>query len=218
MKVKVNESTGIVSYTDLSRHGTRGGIQQVHQGRTVQGTSTLQDYDRVHLNLGRGPLWSRAAAEQQRLTARTRPYTCPTQTGISTFRCWFPTRGMGSSGITPLPETSLAPGTVDQYTSAAGEMVDYYFFYGPTIDQVIAGYRTTTGPRRCSPSGPMVFSSPKTTTPQPNRSLGRQGRLSQRQDPRRRASFRTGTIGRPYSWGSHIMDPSKIRGSKTMMS
>jgi alpha-D-xyloside xylohydrolase len=36
--------------------------------------------------------------------------------------------------------------TATSYSSECGEMVDYYFFYGPTIDQVIAGYRTTTGP------------------------------------------------------------------------
>ena len=31
------------------------------------------------------------------------------------------------------------------YTSNCGQIVDYYFFYGPTIDTVIAKYRTTTG-------------------------------------------------------------------------
>jgi len=30
-------------------------------------------------------------------------------------------------------------------TSRAGDVLDYYFFYGPEIDQVIAGYRTATG-------------------------------------------------------------------------
>ena len=31
------------------------------------------------------------------------------------------------------------------FSSEAGDLVDYYFFYGPTIDQVVARYRTTTG-------------------------------------------------------------------------
>jgi alpha-D-xyloside xylohydrolase len=31
------------------------------------------------------------------------------------------------------------------YMSQCGQMVDYYFFYGPVIDSVIAKYRTTTG-------------------------------------------------------------------------
>ncbi len=30
-------------------------------------------------------------------------------------------------------------------SSRAGDVLDYYFFYGPEIDQVIAGYRTATG-------------------------------------------------------------------------
>lgn len=31
------------------------------------------------------------------------------------------------------------------FTSESGEMVDYYFIYGPTIDETISGYRTATG-------------------------------------------------------------------------
>ena len=31
------------------------------------------------------------------------------------------------------------------FSSETGDLVDYYFFYGPTIDQVIARYRITTG-------------------------------------------------------------------------
>ena len=32
-----------------------------------------------------------------------------------------------------------------KFTSRAGQTVDYYFFYGPTPDEVIAGYRLATG-------------------------------------------------------------------------
>jgi len=32
-----------------------------------------------------------------------------------------------------------------KFTSRAGQTVDYYFFFGPTPDEVIAGYRTATG-------------------------------------------------------------------------
>src|SRR6185436_4817715 len=32
-----------------------------------------------------------------------------------------------------------------RYVSEGGEMVDYYFFYGPSVDQVVALYRTATG-------------------------------------------------------------------------
>jgi len=35
--------------------------------------------------------------------------------------------------------------TTTTYESKAGEGVDYYFFYGPTFDQVIAAYRIATG-------------------------------------------------------------------------
>jgi len=38
-----------------------------------------------------------------------------------------------------------AGNTQYSFSSEAGELVDYYYFYGPTIDRVIAGYRTATG-------------------------------------------------------------------------
>lgn len=40
---------------------------------------------------------------------------------------------------------NLSSKTKYKFESEAGEMVDYYFFYGPEIDQVIANYRITTG-------------------------------------------------------------------------
>jgi alpha-D-xyloside xylohydrolase len=38
-----------------------------------------------------------------------------------------------------------AGNTQYSFSSEAGDLVDYYYFYGPTIDHVIAGYRTATG-------------------------------------------------------------------------
>jgi alpha-D-xyloside xylohydrolase len=55
-------------------------------------------------------------------------------------------------------------GTAYHFSSNAGDMVDYYFMYGPTIDQVIARTEPLPEPPRCSPSGRMGFSSRKTPT------------------------------------------------------
>ena len=39
-----------------------------------------------------------------------------------------------------------APGNSVNLECAMGDAVDYYFFYGPSLDRVIAGYRRLTGP------------------------------------------------------------------------
>jgi len=48
--------------------------------------------------------------------------------------------------------------------SLAGHSVDYYFIYGPEMDQMIHEYRNLTGPPPCFPSGPTAFSSRRTAT------------------------------------------------------
>ena len=40
---------------------------------------------------------------------------------------------------------NVSSNTRYSFSSEAGDLVDYYFFYGPTIDQVIANYRTHDG-------------------------------------------------------------------------
>ncbi|MGC9150923.1 MAG: TIM-barrel domain-containing protein [Microbacter sp.] len=40
---------------------------------------------------------------------------------------------------------ALDNNTKYQYVSESGKMVDYYFIYGPSFDQIIASYRETTG-------------------------------------------------------------------------
>ena len=94
------------------------------------------------------------------------------------------------------------------FSSEAGDLVDYYFFYGPTIDQVIAGYRTATG------AAPLF----------PKWAYG----LFQSKDHYQSASelisveqgYRNNNIPldvivqdwqywSPYVWGSQLMDPSR---------
>ena len=41
---------------------------------------------------------------------------------------------------------NISGNTRYSFTAECGDVLDYYFFYGPEIDQVIAGYRTATGP------------------------------------------------------------------------
>jgi alpha-D-xyloside xylohydrolase len=44
-----------------------------------------------------------------------------------------------------------------KFTSRSGQTIDYYFFYGPTPDEVIAGYRLATGAASLLPRGTYGF-------------------------------------------------------------
>ena len=71
------------------------------------------------------------------------------------------------------------------FSAEAGDLVDYYFFYGPTIDQVIANYRTATGPAPLFPKWAYGLFQSKDHY-ELGRADRRSERLSQQQHPRRR--------------------------------
>jgi alpha-D-xyloside xylohydrolase len=103
------------------------------------------------------------------------------------------------------------------YTSEAGEMLDYYFFYGPSIDRVVALYRTATGAAPLFPKWAYgLFQS-------------KDHYASQSEVLNVANGYRTNNIPvdvivqdwdywDPYSWGSHIMDPSRYQNPATLMS
>jgi alpha-D-xyloside xylohydrolase len=145
MKVKVNESTGIVSYTDLSDTALVAESSKSTTATTVQGTSTFKivtaftsTSDEALFGLGQQP------------SSTSNRKGSSVHLANSNGNIFIPVvvsnKGYGLFWDNPSAGDFSSTGTTTTYTSAAGEMVDYYFFYGPTIDQVIAGYRTTTGP------------------------------------------------------------------------
>ena len=95
-----------------------------------------------------------------------------------------------------------------RYVSEAGDLVDYYFFYGPTIDQVIAGYRTATGAAPLFPKWAYgLFQSKDHYTSTAD--------LLAVKDGYRNNNIPLDTVVQdwqywaPYVWGSHFMDPSR---------
>ena len=95
-----------------------------------------------------------------------------------------------------------------QYTSEAGDLVDYYFFYGPSIDQVIANYRITTG------AAPM-FGKWAYGLFQSKDHYASTSELLGVKDGYRNANIPVDVIVQdwqywsPYVWGSHFMDESR---------
>ena len=95
-----------------------------------------------------------------------------------------------------------------RFSSNAGDMVDYYFMYGPTIDQVIAGYRTVTGAAPLFPKWAYGLFQSKDA-------YGSQSEILGVKDGYRDNNIPVDCIVQdwnywtPYAQGSHIMDPDR---------
>jgi alpha-D-xyloside xylohydrolase len=107
-------------------------------------------------------------------------------------------------------------GTATSFTSEAGEGVDYYFFYGPTLDQVIAGYRTATGGAPMFPKWAYGLFHSKDK-------YARQSELLAVKDGYRNNKIPIDCIVQdwdywsPAGWGSHVMDPGRYPDPKAML-
>jgi alpha-D-xyloside xylohydrolase len=95
-----------------------------------------------------------------------------------------------------------------RYVSEAGDRVDYYFFYGPSIDQVIAGYRKATGAAPLFPKWAYGLFQSKDK-------YGSQAELLGVRDGYRNNDIPLDAIVQdwdywtPYAWGSHLMDETR---------
>ncbi|WP_437743598.1 TIM-barrel domain-containing protein [Sorangium sp. So ce1504] len=103
------------------------------------------------------------------------------------------------------------------YSSEAGEMVDYYFFYGPSIDQVVAQYRTATGAAPLFPKWAYGLFQSKDK-------YGSQAELLRIKDGYRNNNIPVDCIVQdwdywnPYAWGSHFMDQNRYPDPAALVS
>jgi len=123
-EVKVDTKTGYAEFTS----GEAGVYGFLAAGGTGRDDIALKVNDETiaHLN---GYLVPYAVSGKKRLEAHTRyPLT---MTGAGDHASVF-IKGPSESGLTG-------------FRSEAGSSIDYYFFYGPDLNKVIAEYRTLTG-------------------------------------------------------------------------
>jgi len=99
-------------------------------------------------------------------------------------------------------------GTKYRYESEAGDLVDYYFFYGPSIDQVIASYRVATGAAPLFPKWAYGLFQSKDH-------YASTAELLAVKDSYRNNRIPVDVIvqdwdyWQPYAWGSHLMDEAR---------
>ena len=216
MKAKVNTSTGLVSYTDPSDAALVAESSKATTATTVEGTSTYKidtsftsSADEALFGLGqRQDNNMNMKGKSTRLLNANTNINIPVMVSNKGYGIFWDNASTGNFSSTP---------TTTSYSSECGPMVDYYFFYGPTIDQVIAGYRATTG------AAPL-FSKWAYGLFQSKDHYGSQSDITTVMNGYRNAKIPVDVIVQdwdywdPYSWGSHIMDPSRYANPLTMLS
>jgi alpha-D-xyloside xylohydrolase len=214
MKVKVNESTGIVSYTDTTDKAIVAETAKSASGISTEFTSTA---DEALFGLGQ-----RQDGNMNMKGKSTSLKNANTNINIPVL---VSNKGYGLFWDNPSVGNFTSTSSSTKYTSAAGDMVDYYFFYGPTMDQVIAGYRTATGAAPMFPKWAYgLFQSKDHYSSQTEYLAVKDGYRNGKipvdcivQDWFYWGGTGSGNDNGEYTWGSHIMAPSKYADPKTMI-
>jgi alpha-D-xyloside xylohydrolase len=103
---------------------------------------------------------------------------------------------------------NAAGNTQYSFSSETGDMVDYYYFYGPAIDHVIALYRTATGAAPLFPKWSYgLFQSKDHYTSSSDLMAVDQGYRSNNIPVD--VIVQDWQYWTPYVWGSQLMDPSR---------
>jgi alpha-D-xyloside xylohydrolase len=147
MKVKVTESSGLVSYTDLSDNALTSEYSKSLTGATVEGVATNtvaaafnSPTSEALFGLGQHQdgVVNRKGSTLRMLNANTEIQipVLVSNKGYGVFWDNYSTTNFAGN---------VSGNTRYSFSSETGDLVDYYFFYGPTIDQVVANYRRTTG-------------------------------------------------------------------------
>ncbi len=212
MKAKVNTSSGLVTFTDLTDNVVLAEDGKSLTPVTVEGVSTYKvettfksPTDEALYGLGQHQdgVMNRKGTTEHLLNANqwiTVPVLVSNR-GYGVF--WDNYASSDFYG-------NDSGNTKYRYDSEVGDQVDYYFFYGPSLDHVLALYRTATGAAPLLPKWAYGLFQSKDK-------YGSQAELLAVKDGYRNANIPLDTIVQdwdywsPYLWGSHFMDESQNR-------
>ncbi len=210
LKVKVDTRTGVVSYSDLSDQVVLSEDSKSVTPATVEGTSSNRiqtvfnsPESEALFGLGQhqGNVMNRKGTNQRILNSNTQinvPVLISNR-GYGIF--WDNYSASDFYG-------NDSNNTKYRYVSEAGEMVDYYFFYGPSLDRVVSLYRTATGAAPLFPKWAYGLFQSKDK-------YASQSELLAVKDGYRTNGIPVDCIVQdwdywtPYTWGSHFMDESR---------
>jgi alpha-D-xyloside xylohydrolase len=148
IKVKVSKTTANVTYTDLNNAVLLSEYAKTMTPVTVEGISTNTVRGEWNSPTDEG-LYGLGQHQAGKVNYKGQTeYIDERYAEATAVSVWVSTKGYGifwdnySLGSF---DATIANKTRYAFSSECGDVLDYYFFYGPEIDQVIAGYRTTTG-------------------------------------------------------------------------
>lgn len=144
MKVKVNESTGIVSYTDAADKALTAETAKSATAATVQGTSTFK-IQTAFSSPADEALYGLGQRQDGNMNMKGKSCRLYNDNMWINIPLLVSNRGYGIFWDAYSTSNFASTASSYTYTSDAGDLVDYYFFYGPSADQIVAGYRTATG-------------------------------------------------------------------------
>jgi alpha-D-xyloside xylohydrolase len=210
MKAKVTASSGVVTYTDLADNVVLAEDSKSVTAATVEGTSTNRvqtvfnsPASEALFGLGQHQdnVMNRKGTTRRILNANTE-INVPVLVSNRGYGIFWDNYSQSDFYGNDTNNTKY------RYVSEAGEMVDYYFFYGPSIDQVVALYRVATGaaPMLAKWAFGLFHSKDK---------YGSQTELLNVKNGYRNNNIPLDCIVQdwdywnPYAWGSHLMDESR---------
>jgi alpha-D-xyloside xylohydrolase len=220
IKAKVNTGTGVVSYTDSGDSVIVAESSKALTTATVSGSSTNKvqaaftspaDEGLFGLGQHQDGVVNKKGKQVHFHNVNNNTQGSPTQGGDITIPLLVSSKGYGIFWDNAADGDFFgndSSNTAYRFSSNAGDMVDYYFMYGPTVDQVIALYRTATGAAPLFPKWAYGLFHSKDA-------YASQSELTAVKDGYRNAKIPVDCIVQdwnywtPYGQGSHIMDPSR---------
>jgi alpha-D-xyloside xylohydrolase len=210
VKAKVDTATGRVTYTDLADHIVLAEAEKSltpveAEGIATKRVETAFDSPKTEalFGLGQHPdgVMNRKGTDQH-------IFNTDAQSNVPVL---VSNRGYGiywDNYSTSDFHGAEAHNTRFRYVSEAGDMVDYYFFYGPSLDRVVALYRIATGAAPMLPKWAYGLFQSKDR-------YQSQDELLAVKDGYRKNGIPIDSIAQdwyywtPYAWGSHYMDESR---------
>lgn len=211
MKAKVASASGLVSFTDLDDQVLLAEDSKSLTPATVEGVSTNKvvtvfksPSDEALFGLGQHQeSVVNYKGKNQRLANSNTQIAIPvlvSNKGYGVF--WDNYSNSDFAG-------GDSSNTKYRYTSEAGDLVDYYFFYGPSIDHVVSLYRTTTGPAPMFSKWAYGLFQSKDHYASTSELLGVKNSYRNDKIPVD-VIVQDWDYWDPYAWGSHFMDESRF--------
>jgi alpha-D-xyloside xylohydrolase len=213
IKVKVNKSTGAITYTDLqdnvilaehssnSKSVTPFAENEVKTNRIETRFESPADEALFGLGQHQDNILNRKGTRRHILNGNTEINVPVLVSNKGYGLYWDNTSESEFYG-------DLQNNTEYSYASRCGDAVDYYFFYGPSIDKVVSLYRTATGAAPLFPKWAYGLFQSKDK-------YESQAELLKVKDGYRDNKIPVDCIVQdwdywsPYAWGSHILDPAR---------